>query len=161
MEDEFSNIDETHEHCNDNIRQPDSIKLDRLLDESSTILTEEQEISMAILASIQDCQIYQKQQDDFETNIVEKYNVTRIEREKQFQPFCNTLKKLVKYDKKIEEIFEIVNAIIESYCLGIFEHFEIDDITYEKIFKELGSVRIDKNALELLKTIVQKNNSIQ
>jgi hypothetical protein len=151
MEDKLFNDD----NDNDNIRKPDSVKIDRLLDEPS-FLSEEQEISMAILASIQDCQHYQKQQDDFETDIVEKYNVAREEREKLFNPFCNALKKLVKYDKKIEEIFEIVNAVIESYCLGYVEHCEIDDVTYDKIFKELGSVRTDKNAVELLKTILQK-----
>jgi len=153
MEEEFFNNDD------DNIRKPDDIKIDNLLEESA-FLSEDQEINMAILASIQDCKNYQKQQDEFENDIVEKYNVAREEREKQFQPFCNSLKKLAKYDKKIEEIVEIVNAIIDSYCLGIFQHCEIDGETYNKIFGELASVRVDKNAVELLKTIVQKNNNI-
>jgi hypothetical protein len=153
MEEEFFNDDD------DNIRKPDDIKIDNLLEESA-FLSEDQEINMAILASIQDCKNYQKQQDEFENDIVEKYNVAREEREKQFQPFCNSLKKLAKYDKKIEEIVEIVNAIIDSYCLGIFQHCEIDGETYNKIFGELASVRVDKNAVELLKTIVQKNNNI-
>jgi hypothetical protein len=149
MEEEFFNDD------NDNIRKPDDIKIDNLLEESA-FLSEDQEINMAILASIQDCKNYQKQQDEFENDIVEKYNVAREEREKQFQSFCNSLKKLAKYDKKIEEIVEIVNAIIDSYCLGIFQHCEIDGETYNKIFGELASVRVDKNAVELLKTIVQR-----
>ena len=158
MEEEFFN-DDDNSFNSDNIRNPDSVKIDRLLEEP-TFLSEDQEINMAILASIQYCKNYQKQQDDFETDIVEKYNVAKEEREKQFQPFCNSLKKLAKYDKKIEEILEIVNAIIDSYCLGIFEHCEIDGDTYEKIFGELGSVRVDKNAVDLLKTIVQKNTNI-
>jgi hypothetical protein len=158
MEEDLFNND-NKDNNDDNIRKPDDVILDRL-SAGSSVLSEEQEISMAILASIQDCQIFQKQQDDFESNIIEKYNVAREEREKLFNPFCNSLKKLAKYDKKIEEIFEIVNAIIESYCLGYLDHCEIDDVTYEKIFKELGNVRIDKNAVELLKTILQKNNNI-
>ena len=64
------------------------------------------------------------------------------------------LNRLIKFDKDIKEIYEIIEPIIDSYCNQYIEVVELDLITYEKIFKVIGTVRTDKKNIELLKTIL-------
>ena len=67
------------------------------------------------------------------------------------------MNKLLRFDKDIKEIYEIIEPIIESYCAQYTEIIELDDVTYEKIFKVLGTIRTNKNNIELLKTILIRN----
>ena len=56
----------------------------------------------------------------------------------------------------MKEIYEIVEPIIYTYCEQNIETWETDEETYEKIFKNLSTIRTDKSALELLKYIIIK-----
>jgi 3-methyladenine DNA glycosylase Tag len=139
------------------IRKQDEIKVDQLT-KNSTLTKEEQELNAAIMNSIEDFKEIQKQYDDFENNVIQNYEEIKEQREKQFSGFISSLKKVSKYDVKIKEIIEILEPVIEAYCFNYINDCEFDCITYEKIFSELNSVRVEKNVLELLKTIILKNN---
>jgi hypothetical protein len=139
---------------NIDIRKQDEIIVDQLTNNSS-ITKEEQELNTAIMNSIQDLKQIQKEYDDFENNVIQNYEEIKQEREKQFNGFISSLKKVSKYDVKIKEIIEILEPVIEAYCFNYINECEFDCITYEKIFSELNSVRVEKSVIELLKTIIK------
>ena len=61
----------------------------------------------------------------------------------------------IKWVKEnIKEVYEIIEPIIYTYCEQHIEIWETDEETYEKIFKNLSTIRTDKSAVELLKTII-------
>ena len=136
------------------IRKQDEIKVEQLTN-NSTLTKEEQELNAAIMNSIEDFKEIQKQYDDFENNAIQNYEKTKQQRENQFCGFMNSLKKVSKYDVKIKEIIEILEPVIDAYCFNYINECEFDSITYEKIFNELNSVRVEKSVIDLLKTIIK------
>ena len=69
----------------------------------------------------------------------------------------SNLNKLIRFDKDIKEIYEIIEPIIDCYCAQYMNQCEIDTVTHDRIFKVIGNVRTDKNAMELLKKILVKS----
>ena len=63
---------------------------------------------------------------------------------------------MIHYDGEIRNIYEIIDPVIESYSGRYIEFVEFDEITYDKIFKELGKIRTDQKNIENLKTIIIK-----
>jgi hypothetical protein len=57
----------------------------------------------------------------------------------------------------MKEIYEIIEPIIDSYCAQYITQCEIDSVTHDRIFKVIGNVRTNKNAIELLKKIIIKS----
>lgn len=144
----------------ESVRLPDDVKVEQLVECSSLFplqfpLTEEEEINMVILSSIQDQKKIQNQQDEYEENILQKYEEMKVEREKELKGLILALKKLAKYDKKVKEVLDLIENIIESYCLGYMNECSLDVVTYDIIFCELSSIRIDKSVIEKLKTIIK------
>jgi hypothetical protein len=64
------------------------------------------------------------------------------------------LNKLIKYDKEIKEIYDIITPIIDLYCNQHIEVVHLDKITYDKIFKTISKIRINKHTFEIIKTII-------
>jgi len=77
------------------------------------------------------------------------------ERREKFVKLLMDISKLIKFDTKIKEVFEIIDPIIFTYCEQHIEIWETDEETYEKIFKNLSTIRTDKTAIEILKTIIR------
>jgi hypothetical protein len=78
------------------------------------------------------------------------------EREQKVKSIIITLKKLAKFDKQLAEILDLVDGIISAYCLGYIDNYELDMITYDKIFAELSTIRIDKKEIESFKEILKR-----
>ena len=57
----------------------------------------------------------------------------------------------------MKEIYEIIEPIIDYYCAQYMKQCELDPITYDRIFKVIGNIRTDKNAIELLKNVIIKS----
>lgn len=74
-----------------------------------------------------------------------------------FREFLFDLNKLIRFDKDIKEIYEIIEPIIDSYYAQYINQCELDQITYDRIFKVIGNIRTDKNAIELLKNVIIKS----
>jgi len=141
------------------IRPPDAVQKMRLVgeeQEQEQVLTEDQLISQAILNSIQDWKVMQKQHDDHEDSLLQQFKETRLEREHMFKDLIITLKKVAKYDKKVAEVLGLVENIVEGYCLAYMEHCELDKETIDTIFNELSQLRVNKKAVELLREIIRE-----
>jgi len=156
MDDNHSDNDENDE--NEIIRSPDEVIVEQLVEPIEQIvpLSEEEETNMAILNSIQDFKVTQKEQDEYEELLLNDFQKMKEEREQKVKSIMNTLKKLAKFDKQLAEILDLIDGIISAYCLGYIDNYELDTITYDKIFAELSTIRIDKSAIESFKEIIKR-----
>jgi len=156
MDDNHSDNDENDE--NEIIRSPDEVIVEQLVEPIEQIvpLSEEEETNMAILNSIQDFKVTQKEQDEYEALVLNDFQKMKEEREQKVKSIMNTLKKLAKFDKQLAEILDLIDGIISAYCLGYIDNYELDTITYDKIFAELSTIRIDKSAIESFKEIIKR-----
>jgi hypothetical protein len=127
----------------DNIRPPDKVKRERLIETNpwEEEEFEEEEFEEDILQNMLD---YEKEIQKF---FIEEKN----RRKENFNVLLLKMKRLANYDKEVEEIYNIIDPIIESYCEQVIQYYEVDKITYERIFSVLSSIRIDT---EVLKQII-------
>jgi hypothetical protein len=140
---------------NEDIRPPDDIVSDQLLEDTRSDY--EKQIDEAIYLSCQDFREKQDFSKKYEEQLINDYNEETNKRKQTFEKFLFDLNKVGKMDKEVREIYDIVEPIIESYCNQYINKCELDVDTYEKIFKLLGKVRTDKTAVDLLRTIIVKD----
>jgi len=136
----------------DEIRIPDEVITDQLVEDNRSDF--EKEIDEAIYLSFQDIMNEEAKQQKYEKELIQIYENEKEKRTQYFSKLLFDLQKVGKLDKEVNEIYLIIEPIIESYCNQCFETFELDKIIYDKIFKVIRGVRTDKNAIELLKTII-------
>jgi hypothetical protein len=149
-------MDNTFNDNEDNIRPPDDIISEQLLEDTRSEY--EKQIDEAIYLSCQDIREKEILSRKYEEQLIKDYNEEINKRRQTFEKFLFGLKKVGKMDNEVREIYEIIEPIIESYCSQCINICELDLETYEKIFKILGKVRTDKVAVEILKTIILKDD---
>lgn len=138
----------------DNIRDPDSIVSNQLLEDTRSDF--EKEMDEAIYLSYQDLREKQELTRKYEEQLLKDYNEETTKRKKNFEKFLFDLNKISKIDKEIRGIYDIIDPIIESYCSQCINNCEVDIETHEKIFNLLSKIRTDKVAIDFLKTIILK-----
>jgi hypothetical protein len=159
----MNNSFDEDDYNEDNIRQPDSVKTERLLEDdfyderpfdynTNNIL--DKDMNNAFEESKKDYESRIQLEEEYEKQVIQDY-LTIVETNKvKFQPLLNILNRLSKFDKDIKEINDILEPIIDSYCAQALPFVEFDTITYDRIYKVLGSIRTDKNCIEELKKVV-------
>ena len=140
---------------NNNVRAPDKTKKEKLLQDARSEY--EKQMDKAMYFSIQDFKKQQEINENYENTIINEHIKITNERKELFRGFLFDLNKLIRLDKEIKEIYEMIEPIIDSYCGQYISHYEIDSETYDRIFKVIGNVRTNKNNIELLKKIIIKN----
>jgi len=135
-----------------NIRLPDQVKTDQLLEDTRSDF--DIQIDEAIYLSFQDFRNKQELNRKYEEKITKDYNEESNKRKQKFDKLLFDLNKVGKLDKDVREIYDIIDPIINSYCSQYINKCELDVETYEKIFKLLGNIRTDKEAVDFLKTII-------
>jgi hypothetical protein len=136
----------------DNIRQPDVVVSEQLLQDTRSDY--EKEIDEAIYLSCQEMREKEDLARKYEEQLLKDYNEESNKRKQTFEKLLFDLHKVSKIDKEVRDIYDIIEPIIESYCAQYINKCELDVKTYEKIFKLLSKVRTDKAAVEFLKTII-------
>jgi hypothetical protein len=139
----------------DNIRAPDKSKKEQLLQDNRSEY--EKQMDEALYLSIEELKKQQEINEEYENNIINEHNKLINERKDMFRVFLFDLNKLVRFDKDIKEIYEIIEPIIDSYCRQYINQCELDSLTYDRIFKVIGNIRTNKNAIEILKKILIKS----
>lgn len=142
------------DYFEEEIRPPDEIKREQLVENRNDY---DREISEALYISMQEVREKEIQNIKFEEEIINKYNSEMAERREKFTDLIVNMKKLCTFDKNIKEIYDFIEPIIEAYCCDFVKYFEVDEETYNRIFKTLGTIRVNKNTLEILKLIIIKN----
>lgn len=138
----------------DNIRAPDKSKKEQLLQDNRSEY--EKQMDEALYLSIQEFKKQHEINEEYENNIINEHNKLINERKDMFRVFLFDLNKLIRFDKDIKEIYEIIEPIIDSYCRQCINQCELDSLTYDRIFKVIGNIRTNKNAIEILKKILIK-----
>ena len=93
---------------------------------------------------------------NYEQLIVEEYTNETKKRHSLFAPILFEINKISKFDKDIKDLYQIIKPIIDSYCNICIEYYEFDELTYNFIFKQIGSIRISKFYMTFLETIFVK-----
>ena len=70
--------------------------------------------------------------------------------------FKSKMHRLIFFDKEFKEIYELIKPIIDLYETSDLNYHETDNVTYDKIFNTLRSLRIPKEEWNILKTIFVK-----
>ena len=128
----------------DNIRPPDKVIIERLINYKSS---EEEEFDKILLASAEEYENEQIQKivDEFE----------KIEnRKKLFINILFILQRLSHYDTNILQVYNILEPIINNYINYQFETYIIDKNVYDNIFNTIKGTRITQTEIELLKNFL-------
>jgi hypothetical protein len=149
-------MDKSFNDTEDNIRPPDEVRSDQLLEDTRSDF--EKEIDEAIYLSYQDLREKQEISRKYEEQILKEYNEESNRRKEIFRDFLLSLNKISRFDKEIREIYEIIEPIIDSYCNQYIEVCELDEQMYDKIFGLLKKIRNNQLASEILNTIIIKEN---
>jgi hypothetical protein len=137
------------------VRPPDNVVSETLQEDTRSEY--QKQIDEAIyLSSMEFCQ-QQKLQKHYEEKIIAEYYTISNERKEKFREFLFDLNKLIRFDKETKEIYEIIEPIIDAYCNQIIEFYELDSLTYDRIFKVLKNVRTNKKNIEYLQSILIRN----
>jgi hypothetical protein len=134
------------------IRPPDEVISERLVEDTRCDF--QKQMDEALRLSMLEVINQEKINQQYEDEIVNNYLKETIERREKFEKLLMDINKLIRFDAKMKEVYEIIEPIIYTYCEQHIEIWETDEETYEKIFKNLLTIRTDKSAVELLKTII-------
>jgi hypothetical protein len=137
---------------NEEIRAPDEVKIEQLMNDNRSEF--DKQIDKAIYLSLQEIKNVEEVNKQYEELIIKNYNDEINSRREKFQQLLLDMNKLMRFDKDIKEMYEIIEPIIESYCNQYIEFVELDVDTYDKIFKVIGTIRTNKKNLDLLKEII-------
>jgi hypothetical protein len=89
--------------------------------------------------------------DDEETKTIPQF-----EKKNLLPIFKSKIQRLIYFDKGLKEIYELIKPIIELYENGELNYHETDNVSYDKIFNTLRSLRIPKEEWSILETIFVK-----
>ena len=138
-----------------NVRAPDKIKKEQLLQDNRSEYEQQEED--ARYWSLLEFNEQKELNEKYEADLIIEHNRIIKERRELFRGFLFDVNKLVRFDKDMKEIYEIIEPIIDSYCAQYMKQCELDPITYDRLFKVIGNIRTDKNNIELLKKIIIKS----
>jgi hypothetical protein len=152
MDASFNDYDNYDNTDDEQIRPPDEVIRERLIEDTRCDF--QKQMDEALYLSMQEVINQEKINKSYEDEIVNNYLKETTERREKFGKLLMDMNKLIRLDAKIKEIYEIIEPVIFTYCEQHIEIWETDEETYEKIFKNLSTIRTDKTAVELLKRII-------
>lgn len=134
----------------DNIRPPDQVKIDRLIDNNfydnsinyikNPIWDTDHEFNKAIEISKNEFNSLQEQQQK--------------ERENKFSHVKTQLNKIILFDKPNLRYYELILSIIEMYEFGVINEYKTYEQEYINIFKFLKTIRLPTDEIEELKKLI-------
>ena len=93
----------------DEVRQPDGVIKEALQEDTRSEY--QKQIDEAIYLSSMDFCEQQKQQKRYEEEIIANYYIICNERKEKFREILFDLNKLIRFDKDIKEVYEIIEQI--------------------------------------------------
>lgn len=139
----------------DNIRPPDKIICDQLVDDNRSDY--DKQVEEAMYLSIQEKLHEDELTRKYEEDIINTYYNETIHRKAIFHNLLFELTKLINIDKNVKEVYEIIEPIINSYCNQSLTSIDLTPDIHAKIFKVIKTIRptnINKKSVELLNSII-------
>lgn len=163
---EFINDNENEINDNDineNIRLPDQIIRDRLLDYDDDFFIDDN-LERAIAESLREFRLQHNNYDhgELDERKIEEIDQSFEEEKKEIinipilPIFKTKIMRLIHFDKQLKELWEKVSPIISLYESGQILYHIVDEDTYNTMFQSLKSIRIPSEEQSLLETIFIK-----
>lgn len=151
----MSETDEDYENDYEELRPPDKIMREKLLDTNNNIneLSDE-EYNEIINLSIGEYNDYLKKIYDNEKELMENIEKDKKKRREICEPILFELKKISRFDNTIKNIYDILDPILDSYMSLLIDKYEFDVETHKIIFDTISTLRIKRENIEFLKTII-------
>lgn len=146
---------------NDNIRAPDSVKKERLIqnpfqneNENDNYENNDYMLKKAIKQSQKE---FQRKEEEETLNAIcnELREQEQKERQTKFTFIKTQLSKLILFDKDKVYYYEVILSAIRMYEEGIITHYKVHQTEYNNIFSTLKTIRFPINERnELTKLII-------
>ena len=114
----------------------------------------DREIEEVLYLSMQEAKEEEIKNHKFEEEVINSYLEKQCKRRELFRDLLVKMNKVSRFDKDVKELNEILDPIIEAYCLDYIQFYEVDKETHNKVFQVLKTIRVNKNTLDILKTII-------
>ena len=147
MDFSFNDVDNT-------VRPADKVFKEQLIEDNRSDF--EKEVDEALRLSLEEAINLNNVNNNFEKELIQKFEKEKIERKEMFTKFLLDLNRIIRLDKDVKDVYEIIEPIIDGYCNQLIDMCEFDKETYDKIFKVLSTIRTDKKCVDILKTIIIK-----
>ena len=143
---ELNNMDD--DYNTENIRPPDQIKRETLLDSSWYQPKTQEELDMEEAIKQSNDIAEQMENEQYQTFI------NKIEeRKKEFKNILVKINRLKQIDKTVEELFETLITIINYYTSCDIDNYTFDKETYDEIFKNFRTMRFNKDEMASLSVL--------
>ena len=134
----------------EDIRPPDQPKSEQLLQDNRSDF--DKQLDEALYQSIQLYQDEVQKHEDLEKKLIQQHREEIEKRKNLVRPILFELNRIRKFDPKINNIFEMIEPILDCYCGLAFEDCSLDKKTYYTIFNGLTKIRIN---IEFLMSIIK------
>ena len=125
----------------DDIRPPDSVITERLIDFNNTFTDLNNELNTVIEMSKNEYNLLQEQEQQL--------------RQRKFHNIKIQINKIILFDKPNLRYYELILTIIEMFELCLINQYNItDENEYINIFKILKSIRLPNNEIEEIKKLI-------
>ena len=151
-----NNNDKNDNH--DNVREPDLPIREQLIDPDEFSFNYNNNYSN----EYEDIdQILKQSLIDFEEEEDQKINKLLISKKQEiiekYVSIKNKLQKIQGHDVTNKDIYETIISIIEMYEMEYLNTYGLDEISYNNIFKIIKSIRLTKEELLMLETLITMN----
>jgi hypothetical protein len=140
----------------DNIRLPDEVKIDRLIDDDDTmnhiIQNNNSDFDTILELSKNEYNSLQEQEEQKAIELI--CNQTKQDRQNNFNNIKIQLNKIILFDRDNIHYYELVLSIIEMYELNVINEYKPYEKEYTTIFKLLKTIRLPTEEIENLKKII-------
>ena len=125
----------------DDIRPPDSVITERLIDFNNTFTDLNSELNTVIEMSKNEYNLLQEQEQQL--------------RQRKFHNIKIQINKIILFDKPNLRYYELILTIIEMFELCLINQYNItNENEYINIFKLLKSIRLPNNEIEEIKKLI-------
>ena len=129
----------------EDIRPPDQPKSEQLLHDNRSDF--DKQLDEALYQSLQLYQNEVQKYEELEKKLLQQQRQEIEKRKNLVRPILFELNRIRKFDPKINNIFEMIEPILDSYCGLAFEDCSLDKQTYNTIFNGLTKTRINMDIL--------------
>jgi seryl-tRNA(Sec) selenium transferase len=144
-------MDSSMNFYEENIRPPDISKKETLL--QNNINEYDKDFSEALYQSLKLYQNEVQKYEDLEKKLLEQQQQEIQKRKDLVKPILFEFNRIKNYDKQLNELFQIIEPILDSYCNLVFENCILDKQTYYYIFNGLTKTRIN---IDILMSIIKR-----
>jgi hypothetical protein len=140
----------------DNIRPPDQVKIDRLIDDDDTMnpIIQNNNIDFDTILELSKNEYNSLQEQEEQKAIEMICNQIKQEKQNKFNNIKTQLNKIILFDRDHLDYYELILSIIEMYELGVINEYKTHEKEHTELFKILKTIRLPNEEFENLKKII-------